>query len=108
MKGRLNTRFEDSITILSSSSKRTTSEVVISSECIDKFITCTPNETLEKAANILVEDTLGKFMEIPEAPWPPNTEELSKESVKPPASCEVELNFSFPTIAVNLKGKYNN
>ena len=86
LKGKLHTRFGDSITILSSSSKRTPSEVVISSECIDKFITCTPNETLEKAANILVQDTLGKFMEIPEVPWPPNTEELSKESLKPPAS----------------------
>ena len=62
---------------------------------IDKSITCTPNETLEKAANILVQDTLGKFMEIPEVPWPPNTEELSKESWKPPASIYTFLKALF-------------
>jgi acetone carboxylase gamma subunit len=94
LKGRLHARLGDSITILSSASKRTP-EVVISNACIDKFITCTPNETLEKAANILVKDTREKFMEIPELPWPPSTEELSKESWKPPASIYTFLKALF-------------
>lgn len=34
-------------------------------------------------------------MEIPEVPWPPNTEELSKESWKPPASIYTFLKALF-------------
>ena len=74
LKGRLNTRFGDSIIFLSSSSKRAPSE---------------------KAANILVQDTLRKFIKIHEAPSPPNTEQISKELWKPQASIYTFLKVFF-------------
>lgn len=94
LKDRLYKRFGDSITILYSQNKDP-SEVVISSECIDRFITCTPDDTLEKAAKIIADDTLEKFKDYPEVSWPPSTEELSKESWKPPPSVYTFLKALF-------------
>lgn len=85
LKDRLYKRFGNSIIILSSKNDDS-SEVVISKDCIDSFVTCTPDDTLEKAAMIIADDTYKKFKDRPKISWPPSTEELSKEEWKPAPS----------------------
>ena len=94
LKERLKTYFGDSIVFLSRKNRDCT-ELVVGTEHIDQFVICTPNQTLERAAEILANDTLKKFNDNSEVPWPPTTEELSSNKWTPPDSIYTFLTALF-------------
>ena len=73
LKERLKTYFGDSIAFLSRKNRDCT-ELVVGTEHIDQFVIYTPNQTLERAAEIFANDTLKKFNDNSEVPWPPTTQ----------------------------------
>ena len=83
LKERLIAKFGEKL-MLRSPLNNNTSEIFVSSSCIDDIINVNNEVILKRAAKLLVDDTVEKFKETPLHPWPPTAGELSKDVWKPP------------------------
>ena len=85
LKERLIAKFGDRIMFLSPLDDKAT-DIYVCYSSIDDIVKGNNEVILKRAAKILVNDTVEKFKNIPQPPWPPTSDELSKDCWKPPPS----------------------
>lgn len=85
LKERLKKEFGEKITFLHRTG-REESDVVMGTNHIDSFISCTDTQTIQNAAELIAREVKEKFRNKPDITWPPSSEELAKEEWKAPPS----------------------